>query len=111
MFADLKAGLLFSGDHVLPTITPSVGFTAGLTGAAERRPLADFLGSLAKVRKLPDLRVLPAHGGAERRSHERVEELMAHHDARLKLCLEAVQAGAATADATSRRSSPAVDAP
>lgn len=50
VFADLKAGLLFSGDHVLPTITPSVGFTAGLTGAAERRPLADFLGSLAKVR-------------------------------------------------------------
>lgn len=97
VFADLEAGLLFSGDHVLPAITPSVGFTAGLTGAAERRPLGEFLGSLAKVQTLPDLRLLPAHGGAERRSHERVAELMAHHDARLELCLAAVVAGLVTA--------------
>jgi glyoxylase-like metal-dependent hydrolase (beta-lactamase superfamily II) len=97
VFADIEEGLLFSGDHVLPAITPSVGFTAGLTGAAERRPLGDFLGSLAKVQALPDLRLLPAHGGADRRSHERVAELMAHHDARLELCLAAVVAGAVTA--------------
>ncbi|WP_238993397.1 MBL fold metallo-hydrolase [Nocardioides caldifontis] len=97
VFADLEAGLLFSGDHVLPTITPSVGFTAGLTAAAERRPLADFLGSLAKVRQLPDLKVLPAHGGTEQRSHERVDELMTHHDVRLGLCLQVLDAGPATA--------------
>jgi glyoxylase-like metal-dependent hydrolase (beta-lactamase superfamily II) len=97
VFADLEAGLLFSGDHVLPTITPSVGFTAGLTGDAERRPLGDFLGSLAKVQALPDLRLLPAHGDANRHSHERVAELMTHHDTRLELCLAAVAAGSATA--------------
>ena len=58
VFADQRAGLLFAGDHVLPTITPSIGFTMPPTPL----PLADFLGSLAKVRALPDLEILPAHG-------------------------------------------------
>ena len=29
VFHDLDAGLLFSGDHVLPTISPSIGFELG----------------------------------------------------------------------------------
>jgi glyoxylase-like metal-dependent hydrolase (beta-lactamase superfamily II) len=58
VFADLEAGLLFAGDHVLPTITPSVGFEA----ANESEPLRDYLDSLVRVRALPDLRLLPAHG-------------------------------------------------
>ena len=58
MFADHAAGLLFAGDHVLPTITPSIGFEPALPA----QPLGDFLGSLTKVRGLPDLRLLPAHG-------------------------------------------------
>ena len=45
VFADLAAGLLFAGDHVLPTITPSIGFEP----AYADQPLGDFLGSLAKV--------------------------------------------------------------
>ncbi|MBD3915580.1 MBL fold metallo-hydrolase [Nocardioides hwasunensis] len=97
VFADLDSGLLFAGDHVLPTITPSIGFTPGLTGAAERQPLADFYGSLGKVRELPDLQVLPAHGDVDRRSHERVDELVAHHDDRLALCLAAVGSRSLTA--------------
>ena len=62
VFADLDAGLLFAGDHVLPTITPSVGFE--LVYADD--PLRDFLGSLERVRRLPDLRLLPAHGAGHR---------------------------------------------
>jgi len=93
VFADVDAGLLFAGDHVLPTITPSVGFEATF-GA---QPLRDYLESLVKVRALPDLRLLPAHGDTDRRSHARVDELLEHHDHRLELCLSAVESGLATA--------------
>ena len=93
VFADSAAGLLFSGDHVLPTITPSIGFEP----AYAPLPLGDFLRSLAKVRELPDMTVLPAHGPAGHRSHARVDELVAHHDERLALCRDAVGSGLATA--------------
>jgi glyoxylase-like metal-dependent hydrolase (beta-lactamase superfamily II) len=93
VFADETAGVLFAGDHVLPTITPSVGFELVFVD----NPLGDFLGSLLKVREMPDLRLLPAHGPAGMSSHARVDELLAHHDLRLELCREAVAAGAATA--------------
>jgi glyoxylase-like metal-dependent hydrolase (beta-lactamase superfamily II) len=99
VFADLHGGLLFAGDHVLPTITPSIGFEL----AYAEQPLGDFLASLAKVRALPDLRLLPAHGPVTSSSHSRVDELVAHHDDRLALCLRAVEAGARTAhDAAAR---------
>jgi glyoxylase-like metal-dependent hydrolase (beta-lactamase superfamily II) len=93
VFADRAAGLLFAGDHVLPTITPSIGFEP----AYAEQPLGDFLASLAKVRAMPDLRLLPAHGPVTTSSHARVDELVAHHDERLALCLAAVQAGRETA--------------
>jgi glyoxylase-like metal-dependent hydrolase (beta-lactamase superfamily II) len=93
VFADLDAGLLFAGDHVLPTITPSVGFEATF-GA---QPLRDYMESLAKVRALPDLCLLPAHGETGMSSHTRVDELLEHHDHRLGLCLAAVESGLATA--------------
>ena len=93
VFADEETGVLFAGDHVLPTITPSVGFELVFVDD----PLGDFLGSLHRVRELPDLRLLPAHGPVGMSSHARVDELLAHHDHRLELCLEAVAAGAATA--------------
>jgi glyoxylase-like metal-dependent hydrolase (beta-lactamase superfamily II) len=92
VFADRSAGLLFAGDHVLPTITPSIGFEPVLA----TQPLGDFLNSLAKVRLLPDLAVLPAHGPVGMSSHQRVDELVHHHEVRLDLC-RAAAAGGATA--------------
>lgn len=93
VFADRTAGLLFAGDHVLPAITPSIGFE----GIVPSEPLGDFLTSLARVRALPDLRLLPAHGPVGMSSHERVDELIEHHHARLALCLDALGAGERTA--------------
>lgn len=93
VFADPDASLLFAGDHVLPTITPSIGFEP----AHADQPLGDFLASLAKVRALPDMTLLPAHGPVTSSSHARVDELVAHHDERLELCRQAVAAGARTA--------------
>ena len=93
VFADLADGLLFAGDHVLPTITPSIGFEP----AQADQPLGDFLASLAKVRAMPDLRLLPAHGAVAASTHARIDELVAHHDERLALCLASVVAGRQTA--------------
>lgn len=80
VFHDLEAGLLFAGDHVLPTITPSIGFEPVL----QDLPLGAFLRSLALVRSRPDARLLPAHGAVTESVHARVDELVAHHDKRLQ---------------------------
>ncbi|MEO9322948.1 MBL fold metallo-hydrolase [Nocardioides sp. C4-1] len=93
VFADRADELLFAGDHVLPTITPSIGFVV----PPAPDPLADFMASLAKVRSLPDLRVLPAHGPVAPSSHARVDALLAHHEERLADSLAAVDAGGSTA--------------
>jgi glyoxylase-like metal-dependent hydrolase (beta-lactamase superfamily II) len=93
VFVDPAASLLFAGDHVLPTITPSIGFEP----AYAKLPLGDFLGSLAKVRAMPDMRLLPAHGPVTDSSHARIDELLAHHDDRLRLCQDAVESGLETA--------------
>ena len=42
---------------------------------------------------MPDLRLLPAHGPVTDSSHARVDELVAHHDARLDEIRRAVTAG------------------
>lgn len=93
VFADTDNALLFAGDHVLPSITPSVGFEPRWV----EQPLRDFLDSLVKVRRLPDLMLLPAHGPVAPSSHARVDELLDHHAHRLDLCRAAVAGGATTA--------------
>ncbi len=87
VYADRVEGVLFSGDHVLPTITPSIGFTV----PASDQPLGEFMASLAKVRSLPDLRVLPAHGPVAPSTYARVDELLAHHESRLDQCLASLR--------------------
>jgi len=77
---------------VLPTITPSIGFT--VPAAAD--PLGDFMASLIKLRALPDLQVLPAHGPVAPSVHARVDELLAHHERRLAQSLAALTNGATT---------------
>ena len=92
VFHDAAAQIMFAGDHVLPHITPSIGFEA----ADNRTALLDYLGSLARTLALPDARLLPAHGPVTASTHERVNELLAHHDQRLAETLQSVQAGNAT---------------
>jgi glyoxylase-like metal-dependent hydrolase (beta-lactamase superfamily II) len=93
VFADDTAGLLFAGDHVLPRITPSIGFEA----APPPSPLGDFLDSLHLIRRRPDAALLPAHGPVGMRVHERVDALLAHHGGRLDATLAAVREGRHTA--------------
>jgi glyoxylase-like metal-dependent hydrolase (beta-lactamase superfamily II) len=82
VFIDDAAGLFFAGDHVLPHITPSIGFEA----PAAPLPLANYLRSLNLVRALPDRRLLPAHGPVQPTLHARVDELLEHHARRLDEC-------------------------
>lgn len=93
VFMDSSKGLLFAGDHVLPTITPSIGFTVPAAADA----LGDFMRSLAKVRALPDMRLLPAHGPVNDSTHQRVDELLAHHEDRLERILACVGTDSVTA--------------
>ncbi len=93
VFHDAAAGIMFAGDHVLPHITPSIGFEA----APHRFALRDYLSSLRRTLTLPDAKLLPAHGPVTGSTHDRVNELLAHHDLRLADTRQAVMAGHATA--------------
>ncbi|MFI5803179.1 MBL fold metallo-hydrolase [Streptomyces sp. NPDC051561] len=98
-------GRLFSGDHLLPGITPHIGLyedpdDATATGPQLRPsgegpppssplrssggdPLGDYLASLERIAALGVAEVLPAHQHAFTTPRERVEELLAHHEERL----------------------------
>jgi glyoxylase-like metal-dependent hydrolase (beta-lactamase superfamily II) len=93
VFYDTPGGLLFAGDHVLPTITPSIGFEPALA----TDPLGAFLRSLAIVRERPDAMLLPAHGSVTGSVHARVDELVEHHRVRLDQMLNALGDGVDTA--------------
>jgi glyoxylase-like metal-dependent hydrolase (beta-lactamase superfamily II) len=92
VFHDRDRRLLFAGDHVLPTITPSIGFEA----APGTRPLASYLGALHAVRAADDARLLPAHGPVTASVHARVDALLDHHATRLEAARVAVVGGAST---------------
>jgi glyoxylase-like metal-dependent hydrolase (beta-lactamase superfamily II) len=93
VFHDAAGALLFAGDHVLPHITPSIGFQPAIT----RHALSQYLGSLQLLLTLPDARLLPAHGPAGGSTHARVNELLVHHETRLAQMYEVACAAPVTA--------------
>jgi glyoxylase-like metal-dependent hydrolase (beta-lactamase superfamily II) len=86
-FAEEETRLFFSGDHVLPRISPNI--STNPTGLAD--PLRDFLDSLRAVRDLDPAEVLPAHEWRFRGLDERVDSLTAHHESRLTELLTAIR--------------------
>jgi glyoxylase-like metal-dependent hydrolase (beta-lactamase superfamily II) len=99
VFHDAQAQTLFAGDHVLPHITPSIAVEV----IRPASPLRDYLASLQLVRRLPDTRLLPAHGPVAKSTHARIDQLLTHHDRRLTATAEAVAAGASTGYDVARR--------
>jgi glyoxylase-like metal-dependent hydrolase (beta-lactamase superfamily II) len=92
VFLDRDANVLFAGDHVLPHITPSIGFEQ----VPHRSPLSEYLASLELLRQMPDARLLPGHGPASQSVHARVDELLSHHEQRLEASMIALSVGAST---------------
>jgi glyoxylase-like metal-dependent hydrolase (beta-lactamase superfamily II) len=99
VFVDASRDVMFAGDHVLPRITPSIGFEQNSADL----PLRDYLDSLNLVRSLPDRRLLPAHGPVSPSVHARVDQLIDHHDTRLARTEGTVGAHPGTAADTARR--------
>jgi glyoxylase-like metal-dependent hydrolase (beta-lactamase superfamily II) len=90
--------LLFTGDHVLPTISPNVSLWPG----SEADPLGDYIRSLSRLRGLRVRKVLPAHEYSFDDLETRLDELEHHHDGRLQEMIDAVNGGASTAYAIAR---------
>ncbi|OIK03531.1 MBL fold metallo-hydrolase [Streptomyces monashensis] len=76
-------GRLFSGDHLLPGITPHIGLYEDPDDTTVTDPLGDYLDSLERIGRLVPAEVLPAHQHAFTDAPGRVRELLAHHEERL----------------------------
>ncbi|MEU1876230.1 MBL fold metallo-hydrolase [Streptosporangium sp. NPDC020072] len=75
------ADRLFTGDHVLPGITPHIGVYP--YDRTDMDPLGDFLASLEKVAELGPLEALPAHEWIFQDTAERARAIGAHHEEKL----------------------------
>lgn len=91
-------GVLLSGDHVLPSITPHI------SGLLDGDPLTSYLRSLDKVCELDGVTLaLPAHGHPFRDLSGRVAAIRSHHDERLaRLAEVSSRLGWASVDILSR---------
>ncbi|ARP70006.1 hydrolase [Streptomyces pluripotens] len=76
-------GRLFSGDHLLPGISPHIGLYGDPDGTTATDPLGDYLDSLDRVGRLAPAEVLPAHQNTFTDAPSRVRQLLAHHEERL----------------------------
>ncbi len=81
---DQEHGILLSGDHVLPTITPHVA------GSGQGDALSSYLATLDLVGALPDVQLgLPAHGHPFDDVPGRVTAIKDHHFERMEKLREA----------------------
>jgi len=84
--------VMIAGDHLLPRITPHVGFGPRTEGD----PLGDFLASQRKIQKLDVDCVLPAHGGVFEDHVKRSNQIIHHHEVRLSEMLGFLRRGPRT---------------
>jgi len=75
---DAAAGLLLTGDHLLPRISPNIG----VHDDDGSDPLSDYLASLEQTAKFTGEEALPAHEYRFRGIDARAADLIAHHDER-----------------------------
>jgi glyoxylase-like metal-dependent hydrolase (beta-lactamase superfamily II) len=73
------SNVLFSGDHILPTITPNVSLSPRYNGD----PLGDYIDSLTSLKKLDVESILPSHEYVFRNLGRRIDDISFHHKERL----------------------------
>jgi glyoxylase-like metal-dependent hydrolase (beta-lactamase superfamily II) len=83
-----RAGIMFTGDHILFDITPNITIWESLPDS-----LASYLDSLGKIRNYRVSLPLAAHRESRGGLEQRVDQLLAHHQARLQDCLNIIRAG------------------
>jgi len=89
---DEANGLMLTGDHVLPRITPHVSLEA----QNHADPLGDYFNSLEIMGVGADMEVLPAHEYRFRGLLERVDELKVHTLERSREVIGVLESGAAS---------------
>jgi glyoxylase-like metal-dependent hydrolase (beta-lactamase superfamily II) len=75
---DSRTGVTFSGDHVLPRISPVIMYDGVLDD-----PLGEYLNSLQKLINMGIGLTYPAHGSIVEQGDERARQILLHHDRRL----------------------------
>jgi glyoxylase-like metal-dependent hydrolase (beta-lactamase superfamily II) len=84
--------VLFSGDHILPSITPNISIWYN-----NKNPLNQYLKSLDKTYDLNVQLALPGHGRVLRDLRKRVEEIRRHHEKRIREVMAIMSNGRKTA--------------
>lgn len=75
---DSQTGILFSGDHILPRISPVIMWDEDLGD-----PLGDYMSSLRKLLAIGIELTYPAHGTLVDQGDDRARQILLHHDRRL----------------------------
>jgi len=78
--------IMFLGDHVLFDITPNITNWYGIKSS-----LSDYLKSLKKIRNYDMKIALPAHRKNDMDVYVRIDELINHHDIRLKNTMDIIE--------------------
>lgn len=89
---DTRTGILFSGDHVLPRISPVIMYDLDIGD-----PLGDYLESLQKLIAMEVGLTYPAHGSLISQGDERARQILLHHDRRLRDMADLVRQADTTA--------------
>jgi glyoxylase-like metal-dependent hydrolase (beta-lactamase superfamily II) len=87
-FFDDARNVLLTGDHILPRITPNISHAPRQTGDI----LGEYLASLSAMSGMVAEEVLPAHEYRFIGLAERINGLLAHHEARLGEVMAALHA-------------------
>jgi len=85
--------LFFSGDFILPTITPNIS----LHPQSSANPLGDYINALDTVKQLDVDLVLPGHENPFTGLESRIDEIIQHHQQRNSEILEVMKAEPQTA--------------
>ena len=88
---DSRTGRLFSGDHILPRITPFIPHDP------EGDSLAEYLEGLERLERIDPGITLPAHGETVEQGRARARQIALHHERRLGAMTQVTVPNGATA--------------
>lgn len=91
---DKEKQRLIAADHILDRITPNISIWPD----CESNPLHKYFQSLEKIKKFPIKLTLPAHGRLIDNLSMRVDEIINHHELRLKKMKDLAKNGATAYD-------------